>query len=102
MVKLSVYRAPIVDEEPRILSFAELAPQVKVQRRVDAAHKLTIRCRVERQNRVCPVCDRITAAPIELCDGLLSRNGSLIPGSATIVGFHCSSCGHEWPAQSPD
>lgn len=99
MVKLSVFRAPLVEDEPRILSFTELAPTVKVRRRVDTAHKLTLRCRVERQNLACPECERVTAQPLELCDGMLSRNGSLLPGSATIVGFRCSACGHEWPVQ---
>ena len=36
--------------------------------------------------------------PIELQDAVISPKNRLpIPGTATIVGFHCNDCGTEWP-----
>ena len=54
------------------------------------------RARLEHQNRCCPNCRRVTVHPVELDDGLLNRWGMTIPASATVVGFCCRSCGHEW------
>ena len=36
--------------------------------------------------------------PIELDNGILNRNRMPIPGTATLVGFHCHGCQREWPA----
>lgn len=57
------------------------------------------RARLEHQNRCCPNCRRVTVHPVELDDGLLNRWGMTIPASATVVGFWCRSCGHEWTPQ---
>jgi hypothetical protein len=56
------------------------------------------RARMIRDNCVCPECQRSDVEPLELEDGLVSqRNHQPIPGTATIVGFHCNDCGSEWP-----
>ena len=56
------------------------------------------RARVIRENRACPECDLTNVEPLELGDGLISpANHQPIPGTATIVGFHCNHCGTEWP-----
>jgi hypothetical protein len=54
------------------------------------------RARLEHHNRCCRNCRRATVEPIELEDALLDRRGLTIPGTATVVGFYCRSCGHEW------
>ncbi|HVJ67185.1 MAG TPA: hypothetical protein VM510_04320 [Caulifigura sp.] len=54
------------------------------------------RARLWNSNQACPCCRRATVEPVELEDGLLNAKSELIPGTATIVGFNCSSCGHEW------
>jgi hypothetical protein len=33
-----------------------------------------------------------------LNNGRLGRNGQMIRGTGTLVGFGCNACGHEWPA----
>jgi len=56
------------------------------------------RARMIRSNCVCPECGLSDVEPLELDDGLISqRNHRPVPGTATIVGFHCNDCGSEWP-----
>jgi hypothetical protein len=43
----------------------------------------------------------VTVEPIECDDALLDRNGAPIPGTASIAGFFCHACRHEWPARMP-
>ena len=56
------------------------------------------RARSLRTNDCCPQCTRGLVEPLELADGLRSRNNLAIPGTATLVGFHCLKCHWEWPA----
>jgi len=56
------------------------------------------RARTLRRNDRCPHCCRALVKPLELADALRSRNNLPIPGTATLVGFHCESCHWEWPA----
>ncbi|MFN0196818.1 MAG: hypothetical protein ACKVT0_08720 [Planctomycetaceae bacterium] len=58
-----------------------------------------LRAKVLHTNRVCPYCRRATVEPIELNDGVLNRQRLPIPGTATLVGFHCQECDAEWPAR---
>ena len=63
-----------------------------------AAPKAVDRARVLHENRQCPYCSHVNVEPIELHDSVVSvRNHRPIPGTATIVGFHCHSCNSEWP-----
>ncbi len=56
------------------------------------------RARLLFQNQACAFCGKPTVEPIELDDAVISRqNHRPIPGTATIVGFHCHSCDQEWP-----
>lgn len=56
------------------------------------------RARLIRDNGICPECETLDVEPLELEDGLISpRNHRPVPGTATIVGFHCNCCGTEWP-----
>ncbi|MBL8850906.1 MAG: hypothetical protein JNG89_14605 [Planctomycetaceae bacterium] len=57
------------------------------------------RARLEHQNRCCPRCRRITVQPVELDDALLNRKGEAIPNTATVTGFYCTTCAHEWSPQ---
>jgi hypothetical protein len=59
------------------------------------------RARLERRNRCCPRCGRVTVEAVEHEDALLDRNCRPIPGTASIAGFFCSACLHEWPARLP-
>lgn len=82
-------------DEPRILSFHLHARRL---RRQQAGANLLARARLLRDNCRCPHCRYPVVEPLELEDGLLGRNRRPIPGTATIVGFHCHRCDAEWPA----
>ena len=57
-----------------------------------------VRARAIRENSVCPECATADVELLELEDAVISsRSHRPIPGTATIVGFHCCSCGLEWP-----
>jgi predicted RNA-binding Zn-ribbon protein involved in translation (DUF1610 family) len=56
------------------------------------------RARLIHQNGTCPECGHQDIEPLELADSMISpRNRLPVPGTATIVGFHCNDCGTEWP-----
>ena len=56
------------------------------------------RARAIRSNSRCPFCDTANVEPIELDDAVISPRSRLpIPGTATLVGFHCHACEAEWP-----
>ncbi|MCP4785987.1 MAG: hypothetical protein GY903_25880 [Fuerstiella sp.] len=56
------------------------------------------RARIIRENSVCPECSQMNVEPLELQDAIISPKNRLpIPGTATIVGFHCNACSTEWP-----
>lgn len=82
-----------VADEPRILSFLEFAAHLSPAGKTPVDE----RARAEYHNRSCAICNRATVEPIELRDGRLGRNGRMIPGTGTLVGFSCNGCGHEWP-----
>lgn len=56
------------------------------------------RARILHLNRRCPYCKHPVVEPLELNDGRMNRNRSRVPGTATVVGFHCQGCYLEWPA----
>ncbi|MEY2725461.1 MAG: hypothetical protein RLZZ458_1328 [Planctomycetota bacterium] len=56
------------------------------------------RARILHENTECPDCGKSTIQPLELNDALISPRSRLpIPGTATIIGFHCEECSCEWP-----
>jgi len=57
---------------------------------------LLTRARVLHSNRCCPHCGRASVIPIDLGDGDLRNHAMPIPGTSTLVGFSCDSCGAEW------
>ena len=83
------------EDEPRILPFFLHASRFRNQH---AGANLISRARLLRENRLCPHCHFPGVEPLELEDGLVGRNRRPIPGTATLVGFHCMRCHREWPA----
>jgi hypothetical protein len=75
--------------EPDILPISR---GVRSSRRMD----IISRARLLFENRSCPNCHYPVVLPLELDDATINRNGLPIPGTATLVGFHCSGCGDEW------
>lgn len=56
------------------------------------------RARLIHANSECSGCGGHDVEPVELDDATVSwRNGDVVPGTATIIGFHCNDCGSEWP-----
>ena len=81
------------DGEPVILSFNSHARRFGkhwVANVVDRA------CLVH-ENKRCLHCRHPVVEPIELDNSLWNRNNLPIPGTATLVGFHCHKCHAEWP-----
>lgn len=95
MSQLALAADGCVADEPRILSFLEFLPTFRPEPTVATPE----RARTIHSNRCCPTCNRATVEQIELRDGALGRNGRMIPGTGTLVGFSCNACGHEWPVK---
>ncbi|MEW4487602.1 hypothetical protein AB1L42_05945 [Thalassoglobus sp. JC818] len=93
MSQFAIFSGPALCDQPEIYSFSEFAGRLKSSTQQRAED----RARLEFRNRTCPHCDRTTVDPIELRDGQFGRNGAMIPGTGTLVGFGCHACGHEWP-----
>lgn len=53
-----------------------------------------------RTNDCCPQCQRSLVEPLELQDAIIGRNQRPVPGTSTLIGFHCQSCEWEWPIPS--
>lgn len=99
MSHLSLYCPPpqVEDDGPHVLSFAEYQGRMRKNRVLE----VIARAKVEKDNRRCPNCSRVRVDPLELGDGVRNCNGAVVPGTATVVGFRCSACRHEWPVPHP-
>ncbi len=84
---------PTLDDEhvPAVIPFT---PRFKERHNQSPA--VLRRAQLWNSNQVCPCCRRASVEPVELKDGLLNAKAEPIPGTATIVGFTCNSCSHEW------
>lgn len=81
--------------ERQILPFAPRGRGTIISGRMTAP---VDRARIIHDNSTCPECSRCNIEPLELQDALISPKNRLpVPGTATIVGFHCIDCGTEWP-----
>lgn len=82
-----------VSNEPEIYSFAEWIDKLQSPE----ANPTVLRAQRLNANQSCPECSRAGVLPLMLNDGRMDGSGRLVPGSATLVGFRCESCSHEWP-----
>jgi len=80
------------DDAAVILSFAEWAPRLRSR-----AGSALRRAHALLQNNRCPECRSPVVIPLHLNDGRSDQDGRLVPGSSSVVGFHCDRCQHEWP-----
>jgi len=78
--------------EPEIYSFAEWVDKL----RQPDANPAALRAQRLNSNQTCPDCCRAGVLPLMLNDGRMDGSGRLVPGSATLVGFRCETCSHEW------
>jgi len=95
MSQLSVYCPPAEDDAPQVLSYSQFAARRRGRQMVN----IVTRARLEKSNRQCPCCRRVTVRSIELRDAITNHNGATVPGTATVVGFQCNACRHEWPVR---
>ena len=96
---VSIYRPSLaVLDEPATIPFPRLFGNLKT--RNAASDSALNRARLVHENRQCPCCNSVAIDPMELNDFHLNGAGKPIPGTATIVAFHCNHCLHEWPVQS--
>jgi hypothetical protein len=98
MSRLSVYwpeecgsTSTAVADAPLILPF-----RGRTARQSTPTLDVISRARVMFENRQCHHCGYPVVEPLELDDAQVNRSGLEIPGSATLVGFSCCSCGIEW------
>lgn len=107
MSQLQLFRAEstasrdfrIADEEvPVILAFRSLAGRSSLLNRQPSV----TRAKTMRDNDRCPQCACADIEPLQLSDASIGRNNRPIPGTATLVGFHCRRCQCEWPATTRD
>jgi predicted RNA-binding Zn-ribbon protein involved in translation (DUF1610 family) len=82
-------------------TFEDIIPFERARRSIVFSARMVppvARARLIHQNSECPDCGRHNIEPLELADSVISpRNRMPVPGTATIVGFHCNDCGIEWP-----
>ncbi len=101
MSHLRVFEPAADLETPEIIPFRpttlRFVPADDDYRRTTSLDVLQ-RSRTIHENRQCPTCHHPVVEPLELRDGAVNRNGMPIPGTATLVGFRCQRCDHEWPA----
>jgi hypothetical protein len=100
MIGLRVYGGPEVpatssrfadEDAPDVLSLARF-----VDRQAASRSPLS-RAKALHANRCCRFCGSSQVDPVTLNDGLRDGSGQYVPGSATLVGFHCEHCRSEWP-----
>ena len=56
------------------------------------------RSRLLHRHLRCHECGRPTVHPVDQNDAVLGKNRLPIPGTSTVVGFHCDYCQSEWSA----
>ncbi len=82
-------------DRPHILPFHRYSRATVISGRYTPVVR---RAKILHDNSVCPECGSAGVEPLELDDALIShRNHQPVPGTATLVGFHCHQCGAEWP-----
>jgi hypothetical protein len=79
--------------QPIIYSFADWVDRLR-----SGPRSLVDRARSIHANVCCPQCRHASVLPLMLNDGRTDAAGQVVPGTASLVGFHCEDCDHEWPA----
>jgi len=83
------------EDDPDVISFATARRALVLSGRFTPTLQ---RARLIHANSECSGCGGHDVEPVELDDATVSRrNGDVVPGTATIIGFHCNDCGSEWP-----
>ena len=83
-----------VNDEARILPFPKRHQFAEME---SQSMDVVTRARILYANRKCHECGYPVVEPIELQDSMTNLSGLAIPGTATLIGFHCCGCQNEWP-----
>jgi hypothetical protein len=83
-------------DEPMILQFPRRRFASEPSSVSPKAMDVVTRARVMYDNRKCRKCGYPVVEPVELSDSAVNLSGLAIPGTATLVGFHCRGCDAEW------
>ncbi len=104
MTDLKIFRPTEDDSETPVVETREILPFDRGTTRIISGRvspkrvRALNRARILFENQKCAYCGKATVEPLELDDAVVSRkNNRPIPGTASIVGFHCHSCNQEWP-----
>jgi hypothetical protein len=100
MTGLRIYSGPEAVARASRLSERERPDVLPISRFVDrrpSARSPLSRAKALHANRCCRFCGSSQVDPVTLNDGMRDGSGQYVPGSATLVGFHCESCQTEWP-----
>ncbi|MBL4885985.1 MAG: hypothetical protein JKY95_15810 [Planctomycetaceae bacterium] len=94
MSSIAIYRPSsfVAQEAPSTIPF----PRIHKSRTQDTQNPVVDRARMMHANRCCPECGSVAVNPLELNDALLNASSRFIPGTATVVAFHCNGCYHQW------
>lgn len=74
-----------------VYSFAEWVDRLRGD-----SDDLADRARSIHANCRCPRCNHAGVLPLMLNDGHVDGAGQIVPGTASLVGFRCEDCRHEW------
>ena len=102
-VSLRLYSPPqdVEEQETDVDNLSDIIPFETARRTLIFSARLpepAHRAKLIRDNATCPSCNHQDIEVLELEDAVISSRSRLpIPGTATIVGFHCNDCGVEWP-----
>ncbi len=84
-----------LDDDEGGVAIAAIPITIRRPHRADSMSAVS-RAQALFANRTCPYCAYPVVQPLELADPAYDRGGLPIPGSATLVGFHCRGCDAEW------
>ncbi len=84
------------EPEPVIYSIAAFRRPTLSPSTASRPQSAIARARTIHANRVCRACGRTTVVPLEHHNAVLNRNLMPVPGTASLAGFSCHSCGEEW------
>lgn len=105
MSTLKIYRpdaAHTEKPEPYVVSFRQPWESRKRLQLDEATLRSIYRAKKIKEHRSCPTCGAATVVPVELANAILNQNRLPIPGTATLVGFRCTTCEREWPVEEVD
>ncbi len=88
------------EPRPHVVSFRQPWESRKKLQLDEGTLRAISRAKMIRKQNACPECGCASVAPIELENPILNRNRLPIPGTASLVGFRCTKCEAEWPAEN--